>query len=242
MGFSVSDFIELFGGNDRLDKNRWEVVCLPNTPKKLVILTNLIDMTYNYLSGSKYHVNHFTDLNNIRANTSGFIATHMFAEYLSQKDENNKYRMTYNDALKAISSNDSSIKHEDWYIGTAFAHATWRQAAVYRDRCTEGAWLQSFNTLFDQKNRDGEPNGEDLKKDYVQLRMCAKLMLWDSPYLKELVQKRIPVDGTRELSLNDFPGELRSFVEELARVKQVGGSAKKTRKTPTKKSTKKVVS
>lgn len=240
MGFNVSDFVALFGGrtntntNDK-SSNRWEVVCEPKLPKGLVILTNLIDMAYNYLSGSGYHTTHFSDLNNIRANSCGFIAIHMFAEYLSRKDETGKFRMTYEDAIKAVADNNTILTQDDWYIGTALASTTWRQAAVYRDRCTEGDWLRPFNLLY-------EENGEALLKDYVQLRMCAKLLLWNSPYLKDLNERGVNSKGERQLTINDFPKELRSFIEELDKVKQLGGGSRKTKKTATKKSTKKVMS
>lgn len=219
MGFDASDFIKLFGAEGKTNNNRWEVVCSPNLPKKLVILTNLIDMAYNFLSGSGYHVKHFTDLNSVRTNTSGFIATHMFAEYLSRKDENGKFRMTYEDAIKAIADNYSTITHDDWYVGTAFANATWRQAAVYRDRCTEGDWLKPFNTYY-------EANGVSLKKDYVQLRMCAKLLLWDRPYLNELSERPLNSKGERQIDIADFPSELRPFVNELGKSKQIGAGKK----------------
>ncbi len=114
MKSSVKDFFILFGANfgnnDRgqrgyTETSGWEVS--PIIPGKLVILANLIDMTYNFTSKTGYHSNHFSDIDNVRANTSGFIATHMFAEYLSRKHRVNGktvYQISYEQAIEEIAS------------------------------------------------------------------------------------------------------------------------------------------
>jgi hypothetical protein len=225
---------ELFGHDKKKKSNRWIVPFTPpdpNIPEELVILTNLIDMTYNYTTNSGYHVEHFENLDNIRANTCGLIATHMFAEYLCNMKD-----ISYEKALINIATMNENIEISDWYVGTAFANTTWRQAAVYRDRCTEGDWLKSFNELFNNKTA---ANVNALNKDFIQLRMCAQLILlfidnkMKSLKLKKIDASTINRHGERLVHINDFPDVLQDFVEHLVKkhpVKQEGGQRKRFNK------------
>jgi hypothetical protein len=209
----MPSIFELFGYSKKSDDNRWEIPCDPNVPEELIILTNLIDMTYNFTSGMGYHVKHFNDLNSIRTNTCGFLAAHMFAEYVSKMKD-----IKYDDALDAIAAADKVIEVSDWYVGTSFSHLAWKQAAVYRDRCTEGDWLRSFNDMFDGKTPDGV---EALNKDYIQLRMCAHLLaLYMNNKIKTLKLKKISEasinrNGERLVHVDDFPEVLQEFVVHL---------------------------
>jgi hypothetical protein len=216
---------ELFGYNKNIDKNRWVIECPLNVPEELVVLTNIIDMTYNYTTGSTYHVQHFDDLDNIRANTCGFIAAHMFAEYLT----NMKEELSYEEALKSIAEARGIIELSDWYVGTAFSNLAWRQAAVYRDRCTEGDWLRSFNDMFQHKSKS---NTLAINKDYVQLRMCAKLLLlYIDNKIDSLTLK--PMDSSRKdkrVRLSNFPSSLSAFVERLANDHKLDGGKLNNRK------------
>ncbi len=224
---------ELFGYNENEDNNRWVVQCPLNVPEELVILTNIIDMTYNYTNGATYHVVHFDDLDSIRANTSGFIAAHMFAEYLTHMKED----LSYLNALNSIAENKSIIELSDWYIGTAFSNLAWRQAAVYRDRCTEGDWLRSFNDMFQRKSNSSTLA---INKDYVQLRMCAKLLLlYIHKQTESLTLKTMnPNRKDKRVALSNFPSDLQDFVERLAREYPKprdtlkGGKSKKKRELP----------
>lgn len=227
----MPNIFDLFGQSRKKDSNRWEVPCDPNVPEELVVLTNLIDMTYNFTTGSGYHVKHFNDLNNIRANTCGFVATHMFAEYLSKMKD-----IKYANALDAIAEHDKIVELSDWYVGAAFANLAWRQAAIYRDRCTEGDWLMSFNDIFDGKTSE---NVIALNKDLIQLRMCAMLL---SIYLdghvkelklKEIDEKSINRYGELILEKDDFPLVLQKFVVSLKeeyKVQRGGRQKNKVRK------------
>jgi hypothetical protein len=221
---NLQAFFTLFGKN-----NRW----LPNgenIPQTLVLFANLIDLTYNYTSEAKYHVKHIedTDLDAVRQNTPGFVAAHMFAEHLMHAKQ-----LNYRDALNRIDT--GNLSEIEWYVGLAFANATWRQAAVYRNRCAEGDWIRSFNSIFDE-------NKLTLAKDKIQLRMCAHLlgMLIDTP-LDQLSLPSINVTRVtpgeygdeRETIIDNFPKALRDYVLSLApHVEQrkqdaaTGGSAK----------------
>lgn len=225
----MPNIYDLFGHSRRKDSNRWEVPCEPNVPEELIVLTNLIDMTYNYTAGKGYHVKHFNDLHSIRANTCGYIATHMFAEYLSKMKE-----LKYTDALAAIATADDLIEISDWYIGAAFSNLAWRQAAVYRDRCTEGDWLKSFNDMFDGKTKE---NITAINKDYIQLRMCAFLLLIyldnkiKSLKLKTINETTVNKHGERLVNIDDFPEVVQEFVLHLTNkhVLQGGGQRRKTK-------------
>lgn len=210
----MPNIYQLFGHEKRLKNNRWEIPCDANVPSALLILTNLIDMTYNYTTESGYHTHHFSDLQNIRANTCGFLASHMFAEYLVKMKE-----WSYEIALDAIANfDDTNIEPSDWYIGLSYSNLAWRQAAVYRDRCTEGDWLSSFNDIYDGKTKGGF---QALNKDYIQLRMCAKLLsIYVSNKMKtlrlsDISESSINNDGTRFLTEKDFPPEIKEFVKNL---------------------------
>lgn len=211
--YIMPNIFNLFGYNKKSDNNRWEIPCDPNVPEELIILTNLIDMTYNFTAGMGYHVKHFNDLNSIRANTCGFLAAHMFAEYVSKMKD-----IKYEDALEAIAMADEVVEVSDWYIGAAFSNLAWRQAAIYRDRCTEGDWLRSFNDIFEGKTQD---NIDALNKDYIQLRMCAQLLVlymdnkMKNLKLKKISESSINRNGERLVHVDDFPEVLHDFVVHL---------------------------
>ncbi len=240
-------FIKLFGANGTT-KNRWiidspedETKQLIKKVPKLLVLTNLIDMSYNYTDGATYHTRHFNDLHSIRQNTPGFVACHMFAEYLVMIGR----AKSYTHALELIQSqvsiyvetNNDRLEQEpsltelDWYIGMSYANATWRQAAIYRDRCTEGDWLKPFSTIYKE-------NGATLAKDYVQLRMCAYLLL--EPKLpNNLHDLKFVSNSNSLLDIASFPISMQTYVEGLkkcmdnAKAKSnaaVGGKAKKATK------------
>jgi hypothetical protein len=227
----MPSIFELFGYNSRKKdtSNRWEVPCDPNVPEELIVLTNLVDMTYNFTSGMGYHVKHFNDLNSIRANTCGFLAAHMFAEYVSKMKD-----IKYHNALDAIAMAHDDIEISDWYIGTAFCNLAWRQAAIYRDRCTEGDWLRSFNDIFDGKNHDGI---NTLNKDYIQLRMCAHLLsLYMDNKVKNLKLEKIDEssinrNGERLVRDTDFPKPLQDFVVHLKSKHPIQTGGRRKRKT-----------
>ncbi len=224
----MPDITTLFGYDKNKGKNRWVVQCPLNVPEELVILTNIIDMTYNFTNGTPYHVDHFDDLDSIRANTSGFIAAHMFAEYLTHM----KKDLSYLDALNSIAENKSIIEIGDWYIGTAFSNLAWRQAAVYRDRCTEGDWLRSFNDMFLKTSKN---NALAINKDYVQLRMSAKLLaLYINKQTESLTLKTMnPNRKDKLVALSNFPSDLQDFVASLAHEYTLkGGKSKKKRELP----------
>jgi hypothetical protein len=178
-------------------------------------------MTYNFTAGKGYHTKHFNDLHNIRANTCGYIATHMFAEYLSKMKN-----LKYIDALDDIASADDLIEISDWYIGAAFCNLAWRQAAVYRDRCTEGDWLKSFNDIFDEKGQ------ETVNKDYIQLRMCAYLLSlyldnkMRSLKLKVINETSVNKHGERLVAINDFPEIMQEFVIHIKNKHAIQGGGR----------------
>lgn len=230
----MPNIFELFGQDKRKKNNRWVVPFTPpepNIPDELVILTNLIDMTDNYTTTSGNHVYHFDDIDNVRANTYGFIASHMFAEYLSNIKD-----ISYEKALLAIANTDDIIEISDWYVGTAFANTAWRQSAVYKDICTEGDWLKSFNEVFNNKTVS---NVVALNKIYIQLRMCAQLLLlfindkMKSLKLKKIDESTINRHGERLVHITEFPDMLQDFVEHLTKkhpIKHDGGQRKRASK------------
>ena len=223
---SAEKVIELFKGNN--DRGQW--VNNEGIPPILVNLTNLIDMSYNFMSGEKNHIKHFKDVESVRQSTPGFVACHMFVEYLCKMNR----AKNYIDALEKIKVFD--FNPVDKYIGQSYANSTWREAAIYRDACGRGDWLKTFSHIYEK-----EP--ETLFKEAVQLRMCAFLLL---TYLNPENSKNIDLieliptleDGVDErlLTIENFPVFFRNFVTELKNSIQKGGrKAKKTKASKSKK-------
>jgi hypothetical protein len=237
--------ISLFGGNpDNIkSKNRWTK---NNLPKILINLTNLIDLNYNFTSEEKYHLAHFSDIKNVSQNTPGFVACHMFAEYLCITGK----AITYKNALELIQSgpDKSTLTKVDWYVGHSYANTTWRQAAIYRNRCTELDWLKPFGQIYYDKSEL-----ETLAEDTVQLMMCAKLLIIYLTNEKLITLPKVNgelIDGKERVTvIADFPdGEIRTFASELKnfydekKKAKIGGRRKPKNKpssssghTPTKK-------
>lgn len=198
----IKKIIGLFSKNPTEIKGRWG----QEAPESLIILTNLIDMVYNYTSNQTYHNKHFNEIKDVNQNTPGFVATHLFAEYL-MKNKN----ITYKKALQQIESKTSSLTDDDWYIGLILANATWRQSAIYRDRCSEGYWLISFNSIYKE-------SGLTLLKDKIQLKMCAYLMLMYLNNDKDLFLPELKHDDKELIKDISFPTKIRTYVIYLKKL------------------------
>jgi len=186
------------------DPNAKKVLELLGTParhdphsKFMVLFSNLIDMNYNFTDDAAYHLAHHIEddgpllkdfelattnarnavppkpepkhgkIGKFEGNCPGFVACHMFVEYLTRTKG-----WSYTQALEKIANDYATDEFTkmDRYIGTSYAHSTWRIYKVCEHKAEyKGDFAKTFTDIFNE-------DGETLKKDAVQLRVCAFIL------------------------------------------------------------------
>jgi hypothetical protein len=162
-------------------------------------------------------------------NCPGFVACHMFAEYLT-----NAKGITYSAAINEIMAYEGLTPLEK-YIGTSYAHSTWRMSKIFTHRSElvdnekppkPTDFSRSFTSIFKE-------DSVTLKKDAVQLRVCAFLLksFLDTPAVVAAPLNAKLTDEDKNataaanettyiyeptnLVITDFPEYMRKFVGDM---------------------------